>query len=92
MGVMIEKIGGSVKRISPIDQRKTSLKQNGAHNIIKCAKSMLGVTILLRGVRAPYTKDYTVDKEEREGRGVIELVTVVTLNCLDRGAELCAHI
>ena len=52
MGVMIEKIGGSVKRISPIDQRKTSLKQNGAHNIIKCAKSTLGMTILLRGVLA----------------------------------------
>ena len=51
-GVTIEKIGGSVKRIGPIDRRKTSLKQNGAHNIIKCAKSTLGMTILLRGVLA----------------------------------------
>ena len=31
-------------------------------------------------------------EEERAGRGVIELVAIVALNCLDRGIKLCAHI
>lgn len=31
-------------------------------------------------------------EEERAGAGVVKLATVVTLDVLDRGTELCSHI
>ena len=44
---MIEKVGGSVKGVNPIDRGKTGLKQKGMHNVVNRAKSVLGATILL---------------------------------------------
>jgi hypothetical protein len=31
-------------------------------------------------------------EEERAGRGMIKFTTIVALDCLDGGVELCAHM
>ena len=68
------------------------MEQEGAHNVINCAKSALSPPILLRGVWTRHPKDDTVGEEERAGRGMIEFTAIVALNCLDGGVELRAHI
>ena len=80
-----------MKRLNPIDGWQAALKKQGAHNIINGAKSALGFTILLRGVWARHAKNGTVREEERAGRGVVELATIVSLERHDRPAKLCLH-
>ena len=50
------------------------------------------MSVLLRGVWARHPEDDSMSEEERAGRGVVKLVAVVALNCLDGGVELRAHI
>ena len=68
------------------------MEQEGAHNVINCAKSALSPPILLRGVWTRHPKDDTVGEEERARRGMVKFAAVVALNCLDGGVELRAHI
>ena len=88
----IEKIGGGVKRVSPINQRETGLKQKGPHNVVDCAKNALGTSVLLGGVWARHPENDPVSEEERAGQRVVELAAVVALNCLDGGVKLRANI
>jgi hypothetical protein len=88
----VEKVGGSVERVSPINRRETGLKQKGPHNVVDCAKNALSAFVLLRGVWARHPENDLVSEEERAGRRVIELVAVVALNCLDGGVKLRSNI
>ena len=88
----VEEVGGGVERVSPINRRKTGLKQKGPHNVVDCAKNALGTSVLLRGVGTRHSKNDSMSEEERASRGVVKLAAVVALNCLDGGVELRAHI
>jgi hypothetical protein len=90
-GMTIEKICGSVEGVSPIDRWEATLKEQSAKDV-DGAKYTHCFTVLLRGVWARHAEDYTLGKEERVGQGVIELVAIVALDGLNRGAKLCAHI
>jgi hypothetical protein len=68
------------------------LKEQRAYNIIDCAKSTLGFTVLLRGVWAGHAENGTVGEEERASQGVVKLMAIVALDGLDRGAKLRAHM
>jgi len=88
----VEEVGGGVERVSPINRRKTGLKQKGPHNVVDCAKNALGTSILLRGVWARHPENDFMSEEECAGRGVIKLAAIVALNCLDGGVKLRANI
>ena len=67
-----EKVCGSVESVSPIDRWKATLKEQSAKNVVDGAKGALCFTVLLRGVGARHTEDYTLGEEEHVGQGVIE--------------------
>jgi hypothetical protein len=78
--------------VSPIDWRNAGLKQKRAHNVIDGAKSALSFTILLGSVGARHAKNGTMGKEERVGRRVVKLTTVVALDSLHRSVKLCTRV
>jgi hypothetical protein len=88
----VEEVGGGVKRVNPINRRKTGLEQKGPHNVVDCAKNALGTSVLLGGVWARHPENDPVSEEECAGRRVIELAAIVALNCLDRGVKLHVDI
>jgi hypothetical protein len=47
-----EKVGGNGEGLSPVVRRKGSLKEQGAHDIVRCANHTLSPTILRRRVGA----------------------------------------
>jgi hypothetical protein len=67
-----------VKRVSPINRRKTGLEQKGPHDVVHGAKSAFNTSILLRGVWARHPKDDPMGEEERAGRGVVKLAAVLS--------------
>jgi hypothetical protein len=62
------------------------------NNIISGTNNAFSFTVLGRSVGARHAKMNPMSKEERDGIGVIELAVVVTLDCLNGGAELSGHI
>jgi hypothetical protein len=69
-GVVVAKVGGSVKRFNQIGGWNTSLKQERADNIVDGTNDALGFTILRRGVGARHTKMNAPSEEESTGTGV----------------------
>jgi len=78
--------------VSPIDRRNAGLKQKRAHNVVNGAKSAFGFAILLGSVGARHAKDGTMGEEERAGRRVIKLTTVVALDGLHMSVKLGTHV
>ena len=53
---------------------------------------MLSFTVLGGSIGARHAKVDAIGEEERAGAGVIKLLAVVALNCLDGSAKLSTHI
>jgi hypothetical protein len=77
-----------VECLSPVMSWHRVLKQQRVDHIIDDAKSTLGFTVLRRGVWAGHPQDDTIEGKECTGGGIIELMTVVTLDNLDGVAKL----
>jgi hypothetical protein len=67
------------------------LKQQGVDNIVHGVKSMLGFTILQKGVWAGHLQDDTTGSKEYMRGGIVEHTTIVTLDILDGAAKLCGN-
>jgi hypothetical protein len=66
------------------------LKKKRTNNVIDRSKDVLGTTVLLGRVGARHAESGAMGEEERAGRGVVKLTTVVALDSLDGGAKLSA--
>jgi hypothetical protein len=69
--------------------RHRGLKQQGADHIIDGAKSVLGFTVLWRGVWAGQPQDDPTRGKECAGRGIVKLPATVTLDGFDGATKLC---
>ena len=87
-GQTVEEVGGSGEGLSPIVSRKGGLKEQRAHDIVRCANHALNPTILRRRVGTRHTEVDAAREEKITGRIVIELAAVVTLDAPDGVTEL----
>jgi hypothetical protein len=53
---------------------------------------VLGFAILGEGVWTGHTELDAMSEEERAGGVIVKFAPIVTLNCLDGGAELCLGV
>jgi hypothetical protein len=58
------------------------------HGVVGCANHALSLAVLRGGIQARHAQLDTVREKEGTGGGVIELLTIVTLDSLDGEAEL----
>ena len=91
-GQNVEKVGGCLQSFDPVGGWKGGLKQKAAHNIVERTNEALSLTVLRRGVGTGHAEVYAVGEEERARAGVVKLLAVVALDCLDGGVELGTHI
>ena len=54
-GVPIQEIGGRAEGLGPVRRRHVRMKEQSANDVIQRSKNMLGLAILLGGVRAGET-------------------------------------
>jgi hypothetical protein len=87
-GQTVEEVGGSGEGLGPVVRRKGSLKEQRAHDIVRCANHALSPTVLRRRVGARHTEVDAAREEKVTGRIVIELAPVVTLDTPDGATEL----
>ena len=85
-------ICGSVEGLDPIGRGEAGLEQQGTHNVVGGTDNAFGLAILGGGVGTRHAKVNAMSEEESASAGVVKLATVVTLDVLDRGTELCSHI
>jgi hypothetical protein len=90
-GETVEELGGSGGGLSPVVSRKGSLKEQRAHDIVRCANHALNPTVLRRRVGARHTEVDVAREEKVTGRIVIELAPVVTLDTPDGATELSGY-
>jgi hypothetical protein len=71
VGKTIQQIRDSMELIYPVANWERCLKEQGANHIIYSAKSMLGFTVLRRGVGAGHPQNHPMSDEECSRGGVI---------------------
>ena len=91
-GETIEEEGSSGEGVSPIRGRHRRLEEESANDIVGGAENAFSLAILLQGVWARHAHDDTLCKEESAGGGVIELTTIITLNCLNSATKLSENV
>jgi hypothetical protein len=91
-GENIQEIGSSAKSRSPEGGRNTSMKQEGANDIICGTNDAFSFAVLGGGVGAGHTEVYAMGEEEHAGARVIKLAAVVALDSLDGDTELSLNI
>ncbi|WVZ58830.1 hypothetical protein U9M48_009058 [Paspalum notatum var. saurae] len=91
-GETVEQVGGGVETLRPKANRKRSLEQKGAHDIISGANHALSLAVLRGGVGTRHAQLDTMREEEGAGGMIIELTPVVTLDDLNGEAELSRHL
>jgi hypothetical protein len=84
----VEEVGGSGEGLSPVVSRKRGLKEQGAHDIVRCANHALSPTVLRGRVGARHTKVDIAREKEVMGRIVIKLPPIVALDTPDGVTEL----
>jgi hypothetical protein len=84
----IEDIGSSGECLGPVTGRHVSVNEEGAADIIQHTENVLGLSILLRSVRTRQPKENATGGKESCQRAVNKLSTIVSLERLDKGAEL----
>jgi hypothetical protein len=87
---MIRQVHSSVECFDLVASRHRGLKQQRAEHIIDGVKRTLDFTILQRGVWTGHPQDNPEGKE-CTGRGIVELMTVVTLDGFDGAAKQCGN-
>ena len=87
----VKKVSGGVQALGPEASRKRGLKEKSTHGVVGGANHVLSLAVLRGGIRARHPQLDTVREKEGTGGGVIELLTVVTLDSLDGEAKLCGH-
>jgi hypothetical protein len=91
-GEAVQQICGGVEPFYPVVSRNRSLKEQGTQHIIDGAKDAFGFTILRRSVGTRHPQKYLFGGEECARGGIIELTTIVALDCFDGAAKLCGDI
>jgi hypothetical protein len=91
-GEAVQQICGSVEPFYPIVSRNRSLKKQRTHHIIDDAKDALGFTVLRRTVGTRHLQKYSFGGEECARGGIVELMTIITLDDFDGAAKLCGDI
>ena len=91
-GEAVQQVCGSVETFRPVAPGKGSLDQQGANNVINGANNTLSFTILRRSVRTRHPQCSALGEKEEPTRGVVKLPPIVTLDGLDRAAELSSNI
>jgi hypothetical protein len=86
----VQQVCGGAETLYPILWWHESLKHQTANNVVGGAQHMLNFTVLRRGVWAGHPEVHAMTKEKLS-RGVVELTHIVTLDALNRAAELSAH-
>jgi hypothetical protein len=71
VGKTIQQIRDSVEPNYPVANWERCLKEQGVNHIIYSAKSMLGFTVLRRGVGAAHPQNYPMSGEECSRGGVV---------------------
>jgi hypothetical protein len=85
-------MGGGLQGISPVRWWHAGLEEKRTHHVVRGTNDALGFTVLGRGVWAGHAKLGAVSEEERAGGGVVELASIIALDSLDGGAELCTCV
>ena len=65
LGGQTVEVGGSGEGLSPVVSRKGGLKEQGAHDIVRCANHALSPTILRRRVGARHAEVDTAREREK---------------------------
>jgi hypothetical protein len=91
-GEAVQQICGGVEPFYPVASRNRSLKEQGAQHIIDGAKDASDFTVLWSSVGTKHPQKYPFGGEECARGGVIELTTIVALDCCDGAAKLCGDI
>jgi hypothetical protein len=68
------------------------LKEKRTHHVVRGTNDALGFTVLGGGVWAGHVKLGAVSEEEHARGGVVELASIIALDSLDGGAELCTCV
>jgi hypothetical protein len=84
----IQQVNSGVEPFYPVASWHRGMKQLGVDAIVDGAKSVLTFTILQRGVWAGHPQDDPTGGKERVGGGVVEFMTIVTLDDFDGAAKL----
>ena len=71
---------------------EASLEHEGTHGVISGTDDKFGTTILRRSMRTGHANGGAMSEEKGTSGGVVEFVTVVALDGLNRGAELSSNI
>jgi hypothetical protein len=84
----VEEVGGGVQSFCPAAGRERHLEEKAVDHIGGGTNHAFGLAVLGRGVGARETQLNTIGEKERTGGVVVELATIVTLQCTDRATEL----
>jgi hypothetical protein len=88
---VIHQVGSGVEPFYPVGSWHRGLKQQEADHIIDGEMSVLGITVLWRGVWVGHLQDDPTEGKEHVGAGVVELTTIVTLDDFDGATKLCGN-
>jgi hypothetical protein len=87
-GKAIQQVHSSVECFDLVAYRHRSLKQQRAEHIIDGSKRTSGFTVLRRGVWVGHPQDNPTRGKECTGGGIVEFMTVVTLDGFDGASKL----
>jgi hypothetical protein len=79
---------GDVQGLCPVAGRERPLEEKATNHISGGANHVFGPAVLGRGVGARETQLNAMSEKERTGDVVVELVTIVTLQGMDRATKL----
>jgi hypothetical protein len=91
-GEVVQQICGGVARFYPVASQNRSLKKQGAQHIINGAEDALDFTVMWRSVGTRHPQKCPFGGEECVRGGVIELMTIVTLDDFHGATKLCGDI
>jgi hypothetical protein len=86
--MVIQQVHSGVEPFYPVASWHRGLKQQGADHIIDGVKSTLDFIVPWRGVWARHLHDDSTGGKECVGGGIVELMTIVTLDDFDGAAKL----
>jgi hypothetical protein len=91
-GEAVEEMGGGVQGLCPVVGRERCLEEKAADHVGGGANDVFGPDVLERGVGAREMQ-LAAMSEEKGARGVVvELAAIITLQGMDRAAELGGYL
>jgi hypothetical protein len=84
----VQQVCGGVETLYPILWWHENLKQQSTNNVVGGAQHTLSFTILRTGVWVGHLEVHTMSKEKVPRGEVVEVTPIITLDALNRAAEL----